>query len=117
MKITFILAAFLLSLNANAFPSGIFECGKGQTTSRVEIEKVTVGMATLPRLKVTLRRPDLDSELIGMGLLLTIKDKKTGEIERRLTLPGSNFDLRYTENDELELLSAPKRCSKVEPSI
>lgn len=95
---------------AQAFPTGLYDCGEGSTTSRIEIEAVTVGSIRLPRLTVTLRQVDLESQTSGLGLLLTTTDKKTGEVERRMRLPGSNVDLKYTEADKLQILNQSKRC-------
>jgi hypothetical protein len=108
----FFAATVLFCGVACAFPEGTFVCGSGDTTNEMSISKVTVGAETVPFLKVSIQRPELVSNLSGVGLLIEITDKKSGDVERRLKLPGSNIDISYTKDDEISLATSASRCRR-----
>ena len=115
MKTHLALAALsvLSSFSAMAYPVGDFVCGKGDTTNEISISKMTVGAETLPYMKVHIQRPELESRLSGFALLIEITDKTSGVVQRWISLPGSNVDISYTKDDELESTKSANKCRRV----
>ena len=113
MKKSLALFTLLTPLVSHAFPTGDFVCGKGDTTNDISISSTLVGAESVPYMKVHIKRPELESRLSGMALLIEITDKESGEVQRRISLPGSNVDISYTKDDELELTKSANKCRRV----
>jgi hypothetical protein len=114
MKKSFLVVCGILfsTISAWAFPEGSFVCGTGDVTNEITITKTTVASETVPFLKVHIKRPELESKLSGVGLLIEITDKKTSDVERRIILPGSNVDISYTKDDEIGFANFASRCRR-----
>ncbi len=100
---------FALIQNVHAFPVGKFKCVSGDLTVTAAVSEAQIGGETLPLIKLKIKNGELESNSSGVGTVIEIRENPSASLDRRLKLPGTNFEFRFDDKDE----PSSRHCQRI----
>jgi hypothetical protein len=115
MKLVYVLVALsLLPSIASAFPVGRYRCTSGDVVNSFEIRSTDFGGVEIPLIQASVKSGQLETALKGLGVIIEISgDLADSETDRRIKLPGTNFEILFDKNDVVRTPMRRGKCEKI----